>query len=225
MHPLIEKALNEKRNLSEPESKSLLQEYGLPVPAFYYCTSPEEAVKAADHVHYPVVMKVVSLDILHKSDIGGVKIGLNSPEDIHDAFHKIKEAAQNKGTFSGVILYHMQKQGTEIIIGATYDEQFEHALMFGLGGIFVEVLQDVSFRLIPVTTSDAQEMVKEIKGYPVLTGVRGQPPKDIKAIVDALVKVSQMVEDNPEIRELDLNPIFVYEEGLTVIDARCIVIP
>lgn len=225
MHPLIERALNEKRNLTEPESKTLLQEYGLPVPAFHYCTSPDEAVKAADSVTCPVVMKIVSLDIVHKSDIGGVKIGLNSPEEIRSAFKDIREAVQNKGTFSGVIIYHMQEQGTEIIIGATYDEQFEHALMFGLGGIFVEVLQDVSFRLIPITTSDAEEMVKEIKGYPVLTGVRGQSPKDVGAVVDALVKVSSMVKDNPEIRELDLNPIFVYEEGLTIIDARCIVIP
>ena len=225
MHSLIEKALNENRNLTEPESKDLLTQYGLPVPEFRHCTSPEEAVKAAGQVGYPVVMKVVSPDILHKSDVGGVKIGLESDEAVEAAFQDIKGAARTRGTFSGVILYHVQDQGTEIIIGATYDNQFEHAIMFGLGGIFVEVLKDVSFRLIPITESDAHEMIKEIKAYPVLTGIRGQPPRDVDAVVDALMKVSTMVEENPEIRELDLNPVFVYEKGLTVIDARCIVIP
>lgn len=225
MHPLIEKALIEKRNLTEPESKNLLLEYGLPVPEFHFCTSHKEAVKAADTLGYPVVMKIVSPDILHKSDIKGVKIGLKSGKAVNAAFQEIEKAAKGKGTFFGVIIYHEQEQGTEVIIGAMYDEQFEHAIMFGLGGIFVEVLHDVSFRLIPITEVDAQEMIKEIKGYPVLAGVRGQPPRDIDALVNTLVRVSAMVEENPEIRELDLNPIFVYEEGLTVIDARCIVIP
>ncbi len=222
MHPLIERALNEKRNLTEPEAKTLLKEYGLPVPEFCFCTTRKEAVSAAEQVDYPVVMKVVSPDILHKSDIGGVKIGLESKEDITAAFSEIKQAALSHGTFSGVIVYHVQEQGTEIIVGATYDEQFEHALMFGLGGIFVEVLQDVSFRLIPITEKDAREMIKEIKGYPVLTGVRGQNPKDIDSIVDALLRVSALVQENPEIRELDLNPIFVYEKGISVIDARIV---
>jgi acetyl-CoA synthetase (ADP-forming) len=188
------------------------------------CTSPEEAVKAADTVEYPVVMKVVSPDIVHKSDINGVKVGLKSREAVVSAFHHIKKAAQGKGTFSGVIVYHEQNQGTEVIIGATYDEQFEHAIMFGLGGIFVEILHDVSFRLIPITESDALEMIKEIKAYPILTGVRGQPPRDVDALVTALVTISTVVEENPEIRELDLNPIFVYEKGFTIIDARCIVV-
>ncbi len=225
MHPLIERALAEERNLTEPESKTLLQDYKVPVPEFYSCTSPEEAVKAADKIGYPVVMKIISPDILHKSDIGGVKVGVNSEEAVITSFEEIRRAAKGRGTFSGVIIYKVQKQGTEIIIGCTYDEQFEHAIMFGLGGIFVEVLKDVSFRLIPLTETDAHEMVKEIKAYPILTGVRGQPPRDIDSIVTTLLQVSAMVEENPEIRELDLNPLFVYEEGLTVIDARCIVIP
>lgn len=224
MHPLIEKALKEKRNLTEPESKTLLQHYGLPAPAFSFCRSPEEAVRAASTQGYPVVMKVVSPDIPHKSDIGGVKVGLTSAEAVRTAYEKIENAAQNKGTFSGVIVYQVQEQGTEIIIGALYDEQFEHAIMFGLGGIFVEVLKDVSFRLIPITEADAREMIEEINAYPILTGVRGQPPRDLDSIIHALLNVSHLVEENSEIRELDLNPIFVYEKGLTVIDARCIVI-
>jgi acetyl-CoA synthetase (ADP-forming) len=224
MHPLIEKALKEKRNLTEPESKTLLQHYGLPAPAFSFCRSPEEAVRAASTQGYPVVMKVVSPDILHKSDIGGVKVGLTSVEAVRTAYEEIENAAQNKGTFSGVIVYQVQEQGTEIIIGALYDEQFEHAIMFGLGGIFVEVLKDVSFRLIPITETDAREMIAEINAYPILTGVRGQPPRDQDSIIRALLNVSHLVEENLEIRELDLNPIFVYEKGLTVIDARCIVI-
>lgn len=219
MHPLIEQGLHENRNLTEPEAKTLLRQYGLVVPEFHVCMSHTEAAKAAEQVGYPVVMKVVSPDILHKTDIGGVKIGLNTQEDVYTAFEEIKKVIK---TFSGVIVYHMQKKGTEIIIGAVYDEQFEHAIMFGLGGIFVEVLKDVSFRLIPITEYDAREMITEIKGYPVLTGVRGEPPKDIDAVVDALVKVSFLVEENPAIRELDLNPIFVYEKGYTTIDARII---
>jgi acyl-CoA synthetase (NDP forming) len=222
MHPLIERALKGKRNLLEPESKTLLSQYGLPVPEFFFCTSKEEAVKAAQKAEYPVVIKIVSPDILHKSDIGGVRIGLKSEKEVLTAFEEIKKAAQPLHTFSGVIVYHIQEQGTEIIIGATYDEQFEHAIMFGLGGIFVEVLKDISFRLIPITKADAEEMVTEIKGYPVLTGVRGEPPKDIDSITDALLKVSRMIEENPEIRELDLNPVFVYENGLCVIDARIV---
>jgi acyl-CoA synthetase (NDP forming) len=222
MHPLIEKALEEQRNLTEPESKTLLRQYGLPVPKFFFCTSEKKAVEAAQKVEYPVVMKIVSPDILHKTDRGGVKIGLKSEKEVLTAFKEIKKAARPHNTFSGVIVYHMQKQGTEIIVGVTYDEQFEHAIMFGLGGIFVEVLRDVSFRLIPLTRADAQEMVTEINGYPVLTGVRGESPRDIDSIIDALLKVSRMVEENPEIRELDLNPLFVYEDGLCVIDARIV---
>lgn len=222
MHPLIEKALNEKRHLLEPEAKTLLREYNLPVPEFQMCSTPEEAAAAAERLTYPVVMKIVSPDILHKTDIGGVKMGLQSREDIKTAFKEIKEAAQSVGTFAGVIVYHMQDQGTEIIIGVTYDTQFEHALMFGLGGIFVEVLKDISFRLIPITEYDAREMVCEIKGYPVLTGVRGQLPRDIDAVADALLNVSLLVEENPQIRELDLNPVFVYDRGISVIDARIV---
>lgn len=222
MHPLIERALHEKRNLTEPESKALLTEYGLPVPEFFFCTSAEEALQAAEQVTYPVVMKVVSPDILHKSDIGGVKVGLESESSITSAFADIKKAAKAHGTFSGVIVYHVQEQGTEIIIGALYDEQFEHVIMVGLGGIFVEVLKDVSFRLIPITEADAREMVTEIKGYPVLSGIRGEKPKDVDSVMDALLKVSNLVKENPEISELDLNPVFVYEKGIAVIDARIV---
>lgn len=219
MHPLIGQGLKENRNLTEPEAKTLLREYGLSVPEFHVCTSHAEAAKAAEQLGYPVVMKVVSPDILHKTDVGGVKIGLTTKKDVLTAFEEIKKAVQS---FSGVIVYHMQEKGVEIIIGALYDEQFEHAIMFGLGGIFVEVLKDVSFRLIPITNRDAKEMIKEIKGYPVLTGVRGEPPKDIDAVVDLLLTVSFLVEENPAIRELDLNPIFVYEKGYTIIDARIV---
>ncbi|MBU6996478.1 MAG: acetate--CoA ligase family protein [Theionarchaea archaeon] len=222
MHPLIEKGMNEKRSLLEPEAKTLLREYNLPVPEFQICSTPEEAAAAAERLTYPMVMKVVSPDISHKTDIGGVRVGLQSREDMKAAFKEIKEAAQSHGTFAGVIVYHMQDQGTEIIIGVTYDTQFEHALMFGLGGIFVEVLRDISFRLIPITEHDAWEMVHEIKGYPVLTGVRGQLPRDIEAVVDALLKVSLLVEENPQIHELDLNPVFVYDKGISIIDARIV---
>ena len=225
MNEIIQKAIKEKRSLLETEAKELLKEYGIPVPAFKLIKSEEGIDKLKETIGYPIVMKIVSPDIIHKSDAGGVKIGVKNEEEAKMAYQEIISKAikyNKKAKISGVIVYPMVPQGTEIIIGMTKDPSFGPVIMFGLGGIFVEVLKDVSFRIIPLEERDAQEMIAEIKGYKILKGARGEAPKDIEAIKNLLMKVSQLTMENPEIKEIDLNPVFVFEKGLQVVDARMI---
>ncbi|MHA1576757.1 MAG: acetate--CoA ligase family protein, partial [Candidatus Thorarchaeota archaeon] len=174
-----------------------------------------------------------SKDVLHKSDAGGVKINLKNEEEVRAAFAEIMENAKKYGEKKGidvdlsrgVFISDFADMGTEVIVGVTCDPQFGHALMFGLGGIFVEVLKDVTFRLIPFTEMDAREMVGEIKAAKILDGVRGQGPRDIDALVEVMLGVSKMISENPEILELDCNPTFVYEKGkgALVVDARILI--
>jgi len=225
MNEIIQKAIKEKRSLLETEAKELLKEYGIPVPAFKLIKSEEGIDKLKETIGYPIVMKIVSPDIIHKSDAGGVKVGVKNEEEAKMAYQEIISKAikyNKKAKISGVIVYPMVPQGTEIIIGMTKDPSFGPVIMFGLGGIFVEVLKDVSFRIIPLEERDAQEMIAEIKGYKILKGARGEAPKDIEAIKNLLMKVSQLTMENPEIKEIDLNPVFVFEKGLQVVDARMI---
>ncbi len=170
-------------------------------------------------------MKIVSPDIIHKTDAGGVKLNIKDKKEAKLAYQEIilKVKKYNKNAkISGIIAYPMVPQGTEVIIGMMKDPHFSPVIMFGLGGIFVEVLKDVSFRILPLEERDAQEMITEIKGYEILKGVRGEGPKDIKAIKNLILKISQLALENPEISEIDLNPVFVFEKGLQVIDARMI---
>jgi acyl-CoA synthetase (NDP forming) len=212
--------------LSEVEAKDVLREAGVPVTATTLATSGEEAVKQAEAAGYPVVLKVVSPDIAHKSDAGGVKLNLNSAEEVRAAYGAIVESCTKHvpgARITGIAVQHMAPQGTEVIVGMTTDPQFGPVMMFGLGGIMVEVLKDVSFRLVPLEERDAGQMIDEIKGRPVLGGVRGQPPADIGALKNTILKVSQFVEQHPEVRELDLNPVFAYPDGAIAVDARIIV--
>lgn len=170
-------------------------------------------------------MKIVSPDIIHKTDAGGVKLNIKDEKEAESAYREIVLKAikyNNNAKISEVIAYHMVPQGTEIIIGMIKDPHFGPVIMFGLGGIFVEVLKDISFRILPIEERDAREMITEIKGYEILKGIRGEPPRDIQAIEEVLMKVSKLTMENPEINEIDLNPIFVFEKGLQVIDARMI---
>jgi acyl-CoA synthetase (NDP forming) len=211
--------------LLEPEAKTVCMEYGIPVTKFRVAKNTEEAVRFAEETGYPVVLKIVSPDIIHKFDVGGVILDLKSSKEVKDAYKRmlvnVKKHKSN-AKIVGVLMQEMIPPSTEIIVGATKDPQFGPALMFGLGGIFVEVLKDVSFRIAPITRSDAQEMITEVKGYPILRGYRGQPPADINAIVEILLNTSRLVMDHPEIKELDLNPILVYEKGAKTVDARII---
>ena len=231
---IFKTALAEGRTfVLEHEAKDIMKEYGIPIPPYDTAATEDEAAKKAKVIGFPVVLKILSKDILHKSDAGGVKINLKDEAQVREAYQEIMKNAKNYGKKEGidvdlsrgVFISDFADMGTEVIVGVTLDPQFGHALMFGLGGIFVEVLKDVTFRLIPMTEIDAREMVSEIKAVKILDGVRGESPRDVDALVDVILKVSKMVEQNPEIVELDCNPTFVYEKGkgALVVDARIII--
>jgi len=213
-------------NLLETEARELLALYGIKLPRALLATTKDEAVKAAKEIGSPVAMKIVSPEIIHKSDAGGIVLNLNGEREIQDAFEKIMKNAKKIAASSktiGVLIAPMAPRGEECIIGMVRNPQFGPVVMFGLGGIFVEVLKDVSFRVVPLTDLDVDTMIKEIKGYPLLTGIRGEKPKDIDVLKDIIIRISQMAVDHPEIREVDLNPIIAHEKGASVVDARILI--
>lgn len=214
-----------RQALLETEAKAICMEYGIPVTVFKLAKSKEEAATFAEQIGLPVVLKIVSPDIIHKSDVGGVKVNLENTDEVKSAYGKILENAKKydaSARIEGVLVQEMAPQSTEVIVGAIKDPQFGQTLMFGLGGIFVELLKDVTFRIAPVTQEDAREMVTDVKAYPLLTGYRNTPPADLDAIVTVLQNTSKLVMDNPEIKELDLNPVMAYEKGVKTVDARII---
>ena len=216
-----------RRYLLESEAKEVCRLYGIPVVKTFTARSLSEAVEIANEIGYPVVLKVLSPDILHKSDVGGVKLNLKSPEEVARAYNEIMDNVRKvkpEARIIGVTVQEMAPEGLEVIIGGVKDEFFGHAVMFGLGGVFVEILRDITFRIVPLTRVDVEEMIREIKAYPLLKGVRGIPPRDIEALVNTILKVSELLHENPEIKELDLNPTRVYEKGkgVKVLDARII---
>jgi acyl-CoA synthetase (NDP forming) len=211
--------------LTEVESKQLLRQAGIKVIETELATSKEEAIAISQKLGFPVVLKIASADIVHKSDAGGVRLGLATAKEVGEAYQDILGAVKRsypKAKIQGVAVQKMARPGIEVIIGMSKDDQFGPVLMFGLGGIMVEVLKDVSFRLVPLAKRDAAEMVREIKGYPLLEGYRGQEAADISYLEELLLKVSDFVEQNPEVSELDLNPIFAYSHGALAVDARVI---
>jgi len=211
--------------LTEVESKELLKKAGIPVVETKLARSKKEAISISREMGFPVVLKISSPDVVHKSDSGGVKLGLTNAAQVGKAYSQIISSikqAYPEARIDGVSVQTMAAPGVEVIVGMSKDAQFGPVLMFGLGGILVEVLKDVSFRIVPVTERDAREMIKEIKGYPVLQGYRGQKPASIPALEQLIVKVSQFVENNPQIKELDLNPIFAYPDKAVAVDARII---
>ena len=210
--------------LTENDTKKLLAGYGIPITKGSIAISADEAQKIAQNIGYPVAMKISSPDIPHKSDIGGVVLNVGQ-EDVRTKYNElvshIKEKAP-QAKIEGVLVQQMAPQGHEVIIGLKKDAQFGHALMFGLGGIFVEVYKDVSFRIVPIDRNEALGMISEIKGYPILKGIRGMKKADINAIADVLVSVSEMA-DKENIIELDINPLMVDENGAVAVDARAMV--
>jgi acyl-CoA synthetase (NDP forming) len=223
---IIDRAKSEGRTiLTEVESKQILGEAGIPIADAQLAATREEAVAAARQIGLPVVLKIVSPDISHKSDVGGVKLNLGSEEEVAAAFDEIVAAARRaepEATVLGVSVQKMARPGVEVIMGMTMDPQFGPVLMFGLGGVFVEVLKDVSFRIVPLEPRDARQMIRDIKGFPVLEGFRGQEPADLAVLEDMLMRLSAFVEEHPEIQELDLNPIFAYKDGALAVDARIV---
>lgn len=223
---IIEAARKDGRTiLSEIEAKQLLEQAGVPVSPARLATTKADAVKMANDLGYPIVLKIVSPQITHKSDVGGVALGLTSGDEVGAAFERVvanAKKAEPSATIDGVAVQRMEKQGTEVIVGMTTDPQFGPVMMFGLGGIMVEILKDVAFRVVPLDERDARQMIHEIKGYPVLEGFRGSDPADIGKLQELLLKVSAFVESHPEVAELDLNPVFAYKDGAIAVDARVV---
>jgi len=210
--------------LTEHEAKKVLSKYGIPVTQGSIAKSAEEAFRIASSIGFPVAMKISSPDISHKSDVGGVVLNIKKG-DVKAAFSdmitRIKKAAPG-ANIEGVLVQQMAPSGHEVIVGLKKDAQFGHALMFGLGGIFVEIYKDVSFRVTPIDKKEALEMISEIKGYPILKGIRGRKPADIDAVAQVLVSVSEMAQIE-NIIELDINPLIVGEKGAIAVDARAMV--
>lgn len=206
----------DRAQLTESQSKEILKAYGIPVTREQLTTTPEEAAVAASQLGFPVVMKIESPDILHKTDAGGVKLGVGSPEEARQAFAEIVDNAHGykpDADIRGVLVQEMLSGATEVIVGMSRDPVFGPVVMFGLGGILVEVLKDVCLRVAPLTRAEAAEMLEEIQGKKVLEGVRGRPPVDKEAIIDVIVKVSHLAADFPAIAEMDINPLLVFPQG------------
>lgn len=214
--------------LTEIESKAIFRAYGLPVGEVDLATSEEDALAIANRIGYPLVMKIVSPDILHKSDAGGVKVNIKDEAGVREAYQMIlknAKAYKEDADIFGVLVQEMADWGTETIVGSVNDPTFGQTVMFGLGGIFVEVLKDVTFRVAPISQKEAEVMLDDIRGARILDGVRGEAPKDKKALAEVLSKFAFMIDDlSDEILESDANPILVYDEGKGVqaVDARII---
>lgn len=229
-HPSVVEIIRQARVrnrllLTEVEAKALLGTAGVPVAQARLARTRDEAMTLAREIGFPVVLKVCSPDVSHKSDVGGVALNLRSIEEVGKAFDDMMKTVtqtQPTATLDGVSVQALAKPGVEVIIGLTTDPQFGSLVMFGLGGVYVEVLKDVAFRLAPLTPRDAQAMIREIRGLPLLTGYRGQAAVDLAALERVLLQVSALAEAHPEIKELDLNPIFAHPDGCLAVDARVV---
>ncbi len=223
---ILAKAKEERRTvLTEIEAKQILNEAGINCTDTRLAATKDEAVAISEEIGYPIVLKISSVDITHKSDAGGVKVNLPDKAAVEGAYDEIMASCTAKhpdADIEGVAVQGMAKVGTEVIIGMTKDPSFGPVLMFGLGGIFVEVLKDVAFRIVPLEKNDASEMISEIKGKKLLEGYRGQEPADIPFLEDMLLKLSELVDKTESIAEVDMNPVFAYKQGAAVVDARII---
>lgn len=223
---IFNQARAEKRTvLTEIEAKRVLGAAGIACTDTRLARSPGEAVSLSEQIGYPVVLKISSVDITHKSDAGGVKVNLKDKTEVQDAFDAIMAAAKAgfpDADIEGISVQGMARPGLEIIMGMTRDVSFGPVLMFGLGGVLVEVLKDVSFRIVPLEEADAADMINEIQGKKLLEGYRGQDPVHIPALKDMLLKLSRFVNETPGIEEIDMNPVFASKDGAVVVDARII---
>ena len=223
---ILDNAKKEKRSaLLEEEGQEILRAYGFPLPASKLAKSKKEAVAASKKIGYPVVLKIASPQIIHKSDAGGVKVNLQNAKDVENAFDTIIKNAKKynkKADIKGVLVVEMVKGGKEMIIGSKLEPGFGPVVMLGMGGIYVEVLKDVTFKLAPMTNIEADDMISSIKTKKILEGVRGEKPSDIKKLSECIQRLSQLVSDFNEIKELDMNPVLVMEKnkGCKVLDVR-----
>ena len=212
----------------EPDAVKLLERHAIDYPKNSFVTAKEDIAVATQTIGFPLVMKIVSPDIIHKSDAGGVVVNITSLAEAEAAYDQITESVKShdpNADIRGLLLCEQAEKGEEIIIGTVIDDVFGHAIMFGLGGVFVEVLEDVTFRICPVDKKEALQMIREIKGYEILKGARGKPELDIEGLAELISKVSELVVKNDSIREIDLNPVRIYEDKVSVLDARIILRP
>jgi acyl-CoA synthetase (NDP forming) len=210
--------------LTLEESRDIMEMAGIPFNRSGLAKTPEEAVELAKSIGYPLVAKIVSPQVIHKTEHGGVKVGINSDEALMECYEDMVTRIPKEvpgARIDGVLLEEMVK-GTELIIGTTQDPQFGPMIMFGIGGVFVEVYKDVAFRLVPIAEGDARDMMSELKGGALLKGVRNMPGADPEELTDILMKVSSLVDENPQIDEMDINPLMVTERGTIAVDARII---
>jgi acyl-CoA synthetase (NDP forming) len=213
------------RILDEIKCKKILKEYGVNVTEPVLAKSNDEALSVAGKIGYPVVMKIISPEITHKSDMGGVKLGLQNEEQVKVAYDEIMAAVKEKASdavIEGVSLQKMAEPGLELVIGMIKDQQFGPMLMFGIGGTLVELIRDVSFRIIPLTKDDAADMIRQVKAYRLLEGFRGQPAVDVDNLENLLLNISGFIDENPEIKEMDINPLIAYSDGSVAVDARIV---
>jgi acetyltransferase len=226
---LINQVRSEERvSIGDFEARGIMQAYGLKIPQSEIAETPDQAIDIAARFGFPVVLKIASPDILHKTDVGGVKVGLENAEDVRDAFELMTYRAQRyvpDARIWGCLVQQMVPAGgLEVLVGMNRDPQFGPLVTFGLGGIYVETLKDVTFRIAPFSPQEAEEMLAEIRAHALLDGVRGKPAVDKAAIVDTLLRIGQLVQDFPEIAELDINPLMVYprNQGAISIDMRLV---
>lgn len=222
-HPILDRALAEGRHLLEPEALAFLADCGIAVMPHVLARSREEAQRAAAEMDGPVALKVVSPHVIHKSDVGGVRLNLRGPDEVGRGYDQLVgdvRRALPEAEIHGALVVPMAPPGPEVIVGMVRDPQFGPTMMFGLGGIFVELFRDVSFRVAPFDREVALDMIRETRAYRVLQGLRGEKPKDIEGLAELLVRVSRLAAQYPQIREIDLNPVRVYEKGYSILDAR-----
>lgn len=211
--------------LLEPEAKALVAAWGISVPKYLWIKAPEDVRVKAEELSPPFVLKVISPDIVHKRDVGGVILGLQDTEEVRTAVHEMTRDLRRsapEAQIAGFLLVEMVPPGIELIVGGLRDPQFGPAVMFGTGGIAVELLKDVSFRLAPVSREEAFAMMQEVKSYPLLTGFRGSRPVDVEQLASAVVALSDILLSLDEIREIEVNPLIVSESGAVAVDARVV---
>ncbi|NIS59714.1 MAG: acetyl-CoA synthetase [Proteobacteria bacterium] len=220
MHPLIEKAKQERRHLLEPEALGLLGVYGISVPRNRFVHTEEEALSAATLIGLPIVMKVVSPDVLHKTEMSGVILPIESEEAVRKAFSRLVSMESGGANVLGVLVSPFQRHEIELSVGMIRDSQFGPVMNCGLGGIWIEILRDMAYGIAPLSLPEAEAMLRSLRGYEILTGTRGRKAADGRALCELLVSLSRMVLDEEGIQEIDLNPIFPMEKGYFIADAR-----
>ncbi len=223
---IVERIQASGRNIALPdESLAMVKLFGIEVPESALVNTVEEAVEVSKRIGFPLVLKIASQDVLHKSDIGGVIVNLKNVEEVERCYAKVLDNMKMTAPdarIEGVLIQKQLPEATRLIVGGVCDEQFGPAVMFGLGGVFVELFKDVSFRIAPVTETEAMEMVKEIKAYPVLSGYRCSKKLDIEQVTKAIVNISELITNISTIKEIELNPLFAYEKSAKAVDARVI---